>query len=557
MTSSYTLAFVAAAAALSIAYALNCTEEGSFCEPFGDSGDVQFIIRSGFASNETADLIATATIKAPPAATTTANTADASIAAAGSVLAAAGSVLAAAAAAVGTVAKLAAYSLTAVALLVTAVLAVYGAVFVLPQATTSSKTRAAVGSGLADLAGFYGSLYHYLVKAGRYPAPGRFEDRAQARAQIFSLAMAARLWAEPHYRSGTFQNDMRKNLRNVAVPGTGVPLSVFCVLKPVAYAFVLVAYPLAALASAVNMHRGDTERVAAAFSEQLVTPQDWFSFWRLNCLLSTFHAHVTGDKGYDMEDKHAFLTTAEREGIPVSPSLKMPKLIVKHRNEEGGLGLHAFTNAFVDNGDWLIQEHLENDDFVAGMLPEDAPLSTFRVVSQSRAGLPSKYRVTADGADEKQQVTALSCVFRAGREGAVTDHVSVLYDVDMTTGVIGLGTTNQHWYQLGPDKVATTPWNNTETTTVHPDTGRQVTGTRVGKRLGEMLELVETAHAKMCPNVPLVGWDVAFTRNNGMLLLEANYSCNFFRGSFDKNLYASFVDDYFMYLDEAKYGDSS
>jgi hypothetical protein len=35
-----------------------------------------------------------------------------------------------------------------------------------------------------------------------------------------------------------------------------------------------------------------------------------------------------------------------------------------------------------------------------------------------------------------------------------------------------------------------------------------------------------------------------------MVLLEANLSCNFFRGSFDKEAYFSFVDDYFLDLAE-------
>ena len=48
---------------------------------------------------------------------------------------------------------------------------------------------------------------------------------AEARLQIYSLCLHLRLWSSPHYRSGTFANDMRKNLRNVALPGTGVPLS--------------------------------------------------------------------------------------------------------------------------------------------------------------------------------------------------------------------------------------------------------------------------------------------------------------------------------------------
>merc|ERR1719191_115890 len=110
-----------------------------------------------------------------------------------------------------------------------------------------------------------------------------------------------------------------------------------------------------------------------------------------------------------------------------------------------------------------IQEALDNDEFVSSLLPERAPLSTFRVISASRGGL-STVEKGAEGS-----VKALSCVFRAGREGAVTDHVNVLYDVDMKSGVIGEGTTNQHWYQLGLRAASTR---------THPDTGRVVTGTK-------------------------------------------------------------------------------
>merc|ERR1712028_317392 len=173
-------------------------------------------------------------------------------------------------------------------------------------------------------------------------------------------------------------------------------------------------------------------------------------------------------------------------------------------------------------------------------------MGTFRVVSQSRAGLPQKFRAAGNSSDEKDQVTALSCVFRAGREGAATDHVSVLYDVDMKTGVIGSGTTNMHWYQLGLSALWRTPWTNNTSTAVHPDTGRQVSGTKLPDMDG-MLKFVERAHARMMPDVPLAGWDVAFT-NKGMLLLEANLSCNFFRGSFDKRKYFEFVNDYFVFL---------
>ena len=50
---------------------------------------------------------------------------------------------------------------------------------------------------------------------------------------------------------------------------------------------------------------------------------------------------------------------------------------------KGGMGLFFFKNA-TEGGDWIIQERLENDAFVTSLLPDNAPLSTMRVISASR-----------------------------------------------------------------------------------------------------------------------------------------------------------------------------
>jgi hypothetical protein len=44
--------------------------------------------------------------------------------------------------------------------------------------------------------------------------------------------------------------------------------------------------------------------------------------------------------------------------------MHVPSIICKHRNEEGGLGFHAFKNATV-GGDWIIQESLTNAPWLA------------------------------------------------------------------------------------------------------------------------------------------------------------------------------------------------
>jgi glutathione synthase/RimK-type ligase-like ATP-grasp enzyme len=53
----------------------------------------------------------------------------------------------------------------------------------------------------------------------------------------------------------------------------------------------------------------------------------------------------------------------------------------------------------------------------------------------------------------------------------------------------------------------------------------------------------------MMAEVPIVGWDVAFTPN-GIYLLEVNLSCNFFRGSFDLPGYIDMLNKYWIHLEK-------
>merc|ERR1712166_1517324 len=65
--------------------------------------------------------------------------------------------------------------------------------------------------------------------------------------QLYSLCLVLWMWQQPHYRCGSFQDDMLANLRNVAVPGTGIPLSLVVQSKILAVVFLLIVYPLIAL----------------------------------------------------------------------------------------------------------------------------------------------------------------------------------------------------------------------------------------------------------------------------------------------------------------------
>lgn len=408
-------------------------------------------------------------------------------------------------------------------------------------------------AAISALASFYFAVIYFLC-GGKFSSCPVLKDSPQAKAQVYSLYAVLWMWDRPHYRTGSYQDDMLTNLRNVAIPGTGIPLSLLVRSKLLALLFLVVGYPLICMVAGLRKGGLSLQAATQAFSEQLLCPQDWFSFWRLNCVVASFHSVVNAPKGFAMEDKWTFLTEAKAAGVPISPWLDTESLVIKDKNEEGGMGIHFYKNATM-GGSWIIQERLSNGGKIAELLPPSAPLSTLRVITSSRGGLRqsmSGTRAPLPGAPALHDVRALSCVFRAGRVGASTDHDSILFDVDINTGRIRKGTTNMHWYQLGLHKIPSTPWLCLDhTITEHPDTGMRISG-HVIPDIEGIRTLCEEAHFRLLPDVPLAGWDVAITREAGMCLLEVNLSCNFFRGTFDQPAYFEFVNEYFAFLDEER-----
>lgn len=413
---------------------------------------------------------------------------------------------------------------------------------------------------------FYSGFFHFLIGKGRNSpylmdgkstisslqiktsdSPKEKLFKQHARIHLFSLASNFYLYNKPHYRKGSYKDDLVDNLRNVAIPGTGLPLSIFASSRVVALGFLLTAYPAVSLVASV--HKWFKSKFKSSISEEyatrLLAPDDWFSYWRLNCNVVGLHSLLNKmPSGYEMENKWTFLEEGAKRDVPISPFLSTPGIVVKHRNEEGGMGIHFYKNA-VAGGDWIIQETISNSDWVSTLLPPNAPLSTFRVITQSKAS------INLEETPKDKDVTALSCVFRAGRQGAATDHDSILFDVDVKTGLIRGGTTNAHWYRLGLHETlpGRCPWRSHHGYQTHPDGDIPVSGNSIPDIKG-MLALVEQSHLKMCPDVPFAGWDVVLSADPKVpvCLLEVNLSCNFFRGSFDKKLYLDFIDESFHRL---------
>ena len=182
----------------------------------------------------------------------------------------------------------------------------------LAAAAADPKQSHACGGVLSALVGvvvltvkYWRGLYEYILVGKSYSADSVFGDDVWAKAQVYSLSLIFKLWSKPHYRSPSFQQDMLDNLKNVAIPGTGVPLSYFCGNYLVCLLFVFFANPLVCLLGAVHKAAKEQEEAddfsLPAFARgtlrfygtHLLHPDDWFSLWRLNCRLATYHSQVT------------------------------------------------------------------------------------------------------------------------------------------------------------------------------------------------------------------------------------------------------------------------
>ena len=410
-----------------------------------------------------------------------------------------------------------------------------------------------LGGCVKDMVWTVVTFYRVLFKLWRRGEGGSLKATREAfpsltqqeMVYLYSLSIIPFLWDTPHYRRGTFREDGVANLKNVAIPGTGIPLSYVAYTRVGFYLFLLAGVPLITFVAAIVEARTMTSslgEVATAFRKHLLGPDDWFSRWRMNCRVASLHAAVTGCEEYALEDKLAFLDAAEDAGLAVTPSLSVEKLIVKHRNEEGGLGFHAFTNA-KSGGDWIIQPAIKNSDALNTLLPQNAPLSTFRVVTSSRGGVPRDDLSMAPEVP-RSAIKALSCVWRAGREGAATDHSSILFDVDVENRVFGDGSVNAGWYELGPRALWTTPFRNDEVMGIHLDSGVQVTGTPL-ERAQDIVDMAADFHHMLIPHLPFAGWDVAFVEGGELQILELNASCNFFQGHVDQDEYTRVLWEYF------------
>ena len=196
---------------------------------------------------------------------------------------------------------------------------------------------------------YYRIFFYYLFSGKGIDSYDDQEIDRRILIHIYSMVMMIRLFSLPHYRAKSYGEDLRANLKNVVVPFTGIPLSIFCWNKYSCLFFLIIVYPVWAFIGSIYLSLYEEKRrpMNKHFYEQLLKPDYWFATWRMNCTIVAYHSYRQWKQTkhqYDMEDKGRFLIEGKKLNIPVTPVLELPRIMIKHKSIEGGMGIHIYDN---------------------------------------------------------------------------------------------------------------------------------------------------------------------------------------------------------------------
>jgi hypothetical protein len=330
---------------------------------------------------------------------------------------------------------------------------------------------------------------------------------------LWALCTPYRLWSDVVRHDG-------RTFRDLHQKGQGSLAKALLPLRAI-YLVFLFAWPLVSLFRAALRGTGAARyfRAAMARPEMLAQyPHAEFdaadiAWSRPDYALAMYYAarFARGPHAlFELDDKKVFLAACAKHALPTPPTLSAAEAvaqpgeyIVKLPKSDLGFGVEMVTDEElreVDNADrFVIQRRLKNHASLRAVFGDDAPLSSFRVL-------------TVRGTDGPR---VLRCAIRIGRAGSIVDNTQqggIWAQVDSETGEIMPGVTKKTYGK----RAHGVPIRHGE----HPDTGKSFVGLRI-PNFEACKELALRAQSLLAPDAPSLGWDLALAED-GPVFLEVN-----------------------------------
>ncbi|MFO0667696.1 MAG: sugar-transfer associated ATP-grasp domain-containing protein [Polyangiaceae bacterium] len=339
--------------------------------------------------------------------------------------------------------------------------------------------------------------------------------RAAREVPLWALSVPLRLWNKPVRHDGRTFADLH-TLRMSKLSRALLPVRFL-------YLVYLFAWPLVVLTASIFRgrrylrHAMKRPEMLAQYPKSDFEDRD-IDWSRADYALAMYygyrfhhrHRELGKDTFFDLDDKKAFLEACAKHGLPTPPTLaakeaiaKGGKYIIKLPKSDLGFGVDEATAEELEadeNPDrFVIQERLRNHGSLRQVFSNDAPLSSFRVLTLRT---PEGPRV-------------LRCAIRIGRAGSIVDNTQqggIWAQVDSETGKILPGVTKKTYGK----RQGGIPIRHGE----HPDTKQSFVGLQI-PYFEQCKELALRAQRELAPDAPSLGWDLALAES-GPVFLEVN-----------------------------------
>jgi hypothetical protein len=163
---------------------------------------------------------------------------------------------------------------------------------------------------------------------------------------------------------------MVDNFANVSIPGMGISLRHFVSNRVTAFVLVTCIYPAVSFVAAFHLWvtTVGSSSISDEYATRLLTPNDWFNYWRLNSRIAAFHSYIThpnSSRGYSMENKWTFLQEGTKLDVPVSPYLSLIVRPMKRWHVSVGV-LFLVVVVYTASIDRRVVAHAEKNEITRG-----------------------------------------------------------------------------------------------------------------------------------------------------------------------------------------------
>ena len=380
-----------------------------------------------------------------------------------------------------------------------------------------------IANSIFVLFDYYRAITYTLV-GHRYANFPVFNKDKKARIFIFSLGSIYTLWNSQHYRGGTFSVTFKKQIEEIK-SFEAFYFSIFLRNRFFFSLFLFIGFPiLCYIKSVISQGFINFLIIPKHFRENLLYFKSPLGFFITSSIFIHYQWLTTKSSNFQLDNLIQLYQKATDIGLATSKLIPQGEIVIKHKNIEGGMGIHFFKNILSHpSGDWIIKEQPEIHFSLIENFPElKLAGCEFHVFTHRRASIDH---------ERDDPVEIISCFLKLYSK--IPEVKPIYYNIDFNTKIIDSQIKNEKgsksWILLN---------------IFNSKNNKKVQVIPSNKKISQITEITKLAaklHSELFKEIPLLSSVIKLT-SSGPIIDQIYFSSCYFRYC-DNKQYFSIIDE--------------